>query len=467
MLRYIKNLELVDIILVGCWIISSITSLVISRNWFLEGYYIPFTFNIGITVITMFILNILSKLHGNRSNFTIKDHMYIICKSLFGPLKLLYPKKYSVSSNNYFKSKEIEIDCFTVYNGGVIVKSVFFYIYSRFFDIGNVDTLSFKLLFFTETINIFLAHYIRGRSINKSVGLYLSFSTMIDISILFLLPTIMDYTLLVNLILLYILILMGNMKYLGKNISVVTILHCLSGSLFRVSYINTIIFSHQQKDGIFYEDSEYKCIWNFISIAEGVDLQVKLKIVKDVIAEKIIAQSHISFYDLIVRKLSHQLANEFLKVCDTDEGCLITDIITILKCKSIYYIMYLFVISHTIAIIYPIFVFNSKQFLANYFMIVYIISLFGSIITFLKCIPFIKFAYYSRFMTRLPTNLRLYPTDENRMKDILSCDIKAIHIKEILIHSNILPNTVCSIIAEYQKEEFIDLRCNECILVNN
>lgn len=225
------------------------------------------------------------------------------------------------------------------------------------------------------------------------------------------------------------------------------------------------MFSYQQKDEILYEDSEYKCVWNFISSAEDVDLQVKLKIVRNVIAEKIITQSHISLYGLNTRKLSHQLADEFLKVHD-NEVCLITDI-TMLRSKCIsigilYYIIYLFVIAHTIVILYPIFVKNSNEFLINNLIIVYIISLLGLIITFLRCIPFIKFVYYSRFMSRLPANVILYQNDENRMKTILDCDIRAIHTKELLINLNILPNTVCSIISEYQKEEFIDLTCNKC-----
>lgn len=125
MLNYIKRLELVNIVLVLCWITSSITSLLINRYWFLEKYYLPFIFNISVTIVVA-ILNIANKLPHDRSNLLLKDYMYIICKSLFEPLKLLHSIAYSISSYNYFKYKEIEIDCFTINNLGVMIKSVFF-----------------------------------------------------------------------------------------------------------------------------------------------------------------------------------------------------------------------------------------------------------------------------------------------------------------------------------------------------
>lgn len=43
------KIELIDAILLICWLISSISTVIIITDWFLQGYYVPAIFNCSIS----------------------------------------------------------------------------------------------------------------------------------------------------------------------------------------------------------------------------------------------------------------------------------------------------------------------------------------------------------------------------------------------------------------------------------
>ena len=453
-----------------CWIISSVNLSIITINWLLQGYYIPADFNIIVT-ITIGIFNgrdFLDLFYPNYYSpfFYIKS---AINGLIVQPLQLITSKEFNLT-DPYFARKNKEIAWFFVRDAEVFIKILFFFLYTSLgFDIGNVNTYPFILLFAAETINCFLMIYVALRTITKSIGILKTFVITSDVSGFLLLFYTIDYFLVLILIFRFALICIGN-KIISKDIPIGLLLkRSTINMLFHFNYLFGIMFAFQDKDGLFHENSKYVYIWQFINTSKNIELRVKLDVVKNVIAGKLIrdCQPLVISNDILEESLC-KYASLLLKHSRLDKVCLITDILCkTKKSKLLFYTIYSsFIICEIITVLYPIFVLNTNTFLANYFEILYKISLIGLCITIKYCVPFIKFAYYSRFITKLPPHLlELDFTDTRRMTHILNSNIRVQNLCSLGKHLNILPAPIFSIITEYQKEEndVIDLICKKCL----
>jgi hypothetical protein len=472
----IKKLELIDVILVLNWLISCFITILISINWLQNQYYFPFVIQLGITIIVAFLNGHDPMERLWALNFgNLYYYYFVSCYTgLVCPLRLIFHKEFNLI-NPYFARKKKEVEYYNIKASVTLLKSSIFIIYTFLgFSIGNINTLPFKLLFAAETLNFFIVTYIRFESITKSVGFFTTCCLALDISSFFLLFFIRDNFFFFNLIVQYIVIVIGNRIIFKRNLKGL-LFKSVINTLFRFQSIILVIFAMQVQSGLINENSNYKYIWQFIDTSPKAKLTHKLNVVKNVIAEKMVRECK---EEKIVQeckedKISNALgscvyANKLLIPSTLDKGCLFTDIIQKTKettkgNRILLVVSYLsFLVSYIVVIMYPLFM-QLEGFIVGYLLYTYKITFVALLISGRCCIPFAKFAYYSRFMCKVSSRLIGLNIDSiKRMRIILDSDIRFDKLCNLNVIEKILPSQLFKIIAEYDKECVLNLKCYKC-----
>lgn len=473
-LSKLKQKELVDVILLICWILLNIATLWITINWSREGYYFLATVNIG---MTLFICYISGRNISDNHFMTnrIRYYIHTTKRGFLLPVKIIYPKEVD-PTETYHTRKIKETAQFAVIGAEVIIKIVLLYGYSFVFDIGN-NYHTFELLVTITTVIYFILFFIFTQSTNRPVGLFVVFYFIADITSFLLLFVVLDYTLFLILMVQFTLILIGDKIFFETESIKTLISRSLSHSLLKFNFYVFLIFSLQREDNLFTEDNKYELIWKFVNCEERGSLKRKLEIARKVVAEKLISQCGQELFPqgaLVTNYIaSCEPGFKLLTKSRVDTGFLITDIKYKLGKKSLI-IQIIFVIAFLVlniftitSIIYPILMFESERPMANYLLILYTTSIMGMFISGKICLPFARFAYYSRFMVKAPNNLKLDYKDYRRMRNILSSDLRVEDVSNLVLELNILPSDIITIIAEYQRDEndVLQLKCNRGLLI--
>jgi hypothetical protein len=471
--KQLQQIELVDALLVLAWIIQSIATLCMSINWWREGYYFLSLVNIIITLVISYAsgYDMLDQFYFPNTH-RIKHYIRTTKRGFFSSLRIISPKIF-IQKETYFTRKSREIDDFCVTGAEVIVKGILLFVYTHFTsDIGTNNYYPFRLLLLAVTVNYFIIFYISNLAITKEIGLFMTFCATADVAAFFLLFTILDYTLFVNLILQFILVLIGHKVLSPKDKNRVLVRRSIAHSLFRFNLHLFIVFAIQKEDDLFEEGSKYKQVWEFVNCKDRGDFHLKLNIARKVIAEKLIRQcgDTILTEDAPITTYIASCApgRKMLTKRRIDIGFLITDIKYKIERKCIlkqilYSIVFsIFMVSNVLTLMYPFINFTSATLMSNYLFVLYKTCIVGICISGKMCFSFAKFAYYSRFMVKVPKTLKL---DSHRMRNILHSQLRCQDLSILISQLDILLRPIITIIVEYEKEErdVLRLECSECL----
>jgi hypothetical protein len=421
-IQILHKIELIDCILVAAWILLNIAITSITFNWLRQGYYFLPIINITITVVLSFLCGTrtLNYFYYYTFNRYIPSYYYkTIIKGFFLPVKIIINKDHY--SDLYFTRKAREISDFCVVGLEIVSKWILLFIYSFLFDIGDIDHYLVKCSLVAITIIWFIIIYIYLQVISKPLALFITFWVLGNISGIYLLYLVLDYILLFNLMLKVIIIILLNT--IIKFPKTKTLWNRIR-SILLVFNLNLYFVSDVKEDNLFMLGSKYDKIWTFVNDKERGNLQMKLQVARKVIAEKLIKHCDISEDDIPSREAGFQV---LLKSTDNIG---LAYIMHNLRKKSvplqiIYNIFFgLWILSSIFTIFYLIVMFTPTTLMTHYTVLIYEISALGMCFSGVACIPLIKFIYYSNFMSKVPNTLIIGIDDIDRMKNLLSEDVR-------------------------------------------